>query len=90
MKHTLTQIVKGTTARLSYMCEGKCYYIINVPNESQDPNIELKDSIYQLELDSMTDEWKTTYLYPEFKAIALMRWIRKSMDKDDEKFIQLS
>ena len=57
----------------------KCYFLIKV-----------EDSLYQLEIDSMEDEWKTTYLYPESKSITLMRWIRKSIEKNDEKFIQLS
>ena len=78
MKHTLTQIVKDTTAKLKYICAGKCYF-----------EIEVEDSLYQLEINSMEEEWTTTYLYPEFKTITLMRWIRKSIDKNDEKFIQL-
>ncbi len=76
MKHTLKEIVTGTKAKIQYVCDGKVYY-----------NIEVEDSIYQLELDSKEDDWKTTYLYPEFKAITLMRWIRKGMK--NEKFIQL-
>jgi hypothetical protein len=69
MKHTLKEIVSGTTAKLSYICAGVAYY-----------DIKVEDSIYQLSIDSMEDEWKTTYLYTEFKAITLMRWIRKSID----------
>lgn len=76
MKHTLKEIVNNNTAKLQYVCSGKVFY-----------NIEFDDSIYQLEVDSNEDEWKTTYLYPEFKAITLMRWIRKGMK--NEKFIQL-
>ena len=69
---SLTAIVKGTTAKLSYVCEGKVYYEISTENHK-----------YQLEIDSNDDEWKTIYLYPEFKAITLMRWIRKSMNTDE-------
>ena len=76
MKHTLKEIVSGTIAKIQYVCNGIVYY-----------NIEVEDSIYQLGIDSNEDEWKTTYLYPEFKAITLMRWIRKGMDT--EKFIQI-
>jgi len=76
MKHTLKEIVKGTEANMTYVCAGKVYYEIIV-----------EDSVYQLEIDSMEDEWKTTYLYPSFKAITLMRWIRKGMK--NEKFIQI-
>ena len=76
MKHTLKEIVTNTSAKLQHICAGKAYY-----------NIEVEDSIYQLEIDSMEEEWKTTYLFPEFKAITLMRWIRKGMK--DETFIQI-
>jgi hypothetical protein len=76
MKHTLKEIVSDTIAKMQYVCNGIVYY-----------NIEVEDSIYQLGINSNEDEWKTTYLYPEFKAITLMRWIRKGMDT--EKFIQI-
>ena len=76
MKHTLKEIVTGTKAKIQYVCDGIVYY-----------NIEVEDSIYQLGIDSKEDEWKTTYLYPEFKAITLMRWIRKGMEGDN--FIQI-
>lgn len=76
MKHTLKEIVSGTIAKIQYICDGIVYY-----------NIEVENSIYQLGIDSKEDEWKSTYLYPEFKAITLMRWIRKGMGTD--KFIQI-
>lgn len=71
MKHTLKQIVTGTTANISYVCAGKVYYEIPVEN-----------TIYQLEIDSLEDEWKSTYLLPTFKAITLMRWIRKGIENE--------
>lgn len=73
---TLKEIVKGTTAKLSYVCNGKVYY-----------QIETLNYTYQLEINSKDDDWKATYLYPEFKAITLMRWIRKGIDKNDGTFI---
>ena len=76
MKHTLKEIVTGTTAILTHVCAGKVYY-----------EIAVKDSIYELEIDWMEDEWKTTYLMPTFKAITLMRWIRKGIE--NEKLIQV-
>jgi len=77
LKHSLKQIVEnGNTARLSYVCHGIVYYEINV-----------EDSTYQLGVNSMDDEWKTTYLYSEFKAITLMRWVRKAIET--ETLIQL-
>ena len=77
LKHTLKQIVeKGNMAQMSYACAGIVYYQINVG-----------DSAYQLALNSMEGEWETTYLFPEFKAITLMRWIRKAIET--ETLIQL-
>jgi hypothetical protein len=72
MKHTLKEIVNGTTANLSHVCAGITYY-----------NVDVGNSTYQFPINSNDDEWKTTYLYPQFKAITLMRWIRKSIDNGD-------
>jgi hypothetical protein len=77
-KHTLKEIIKDTDALLTHVCLGKVYYIIYVGN-----------SAYQLEIDSMQDEWKETYLLPRFKAITLMRWIRQGLEKEDGTFIQI-
>ena len=82
--HTLKEIIKGT-AKLSYVCAGKVYYLIIVSNGMTAD----KDSVYQLEINSLDDDWKTTYIYPEFKSITLMRWIRKGIEKNDGTFIQL-
>jgi hypothetical protein len=76
-KHTLKEIVAGT-AILSYVCNGKVYFEI----------IMIDNTKYQLELDSTDEDWKTTYIQPLYKAIALMRWIRKSMA--DGSLIQLT
>jgi hypothetical protein len=65
----LTTIVKGTTAKMSHVCNGIVYYQIYTDKHK-----------YQLEINSMDDEFKTTYLTPEFKAITLMRWIRKGIE----------
>ena len=71
-------IVKGTTAKLSHICAGKVYY-----------QIETEEHLYQLELDSLSDDWKTTFLLPYFMAIRLMRWIRKGIEAKDSTFIML-
>jgi hypothetical protein len=76
IKHTLKEIVKDNDALITHICEGKVYYQIHV-----------EDSTYQLEIDSNDEEWKATYLFPRFKAIHLMRWIRKGMK--NETFIQI-
>lgn len=78
MKHTLKQIVSGTTAKLVHVCQGKVLY-----------QIDVEDSSYHLELDSTSDDWKTTFLEPEMKSILLMRWIRKGIEKNDNTFIQV-
>lgn len=75
---TLKEIVRGTTARLSHVCNGRVIY-----------QIQTTQHMYQLELDSTSDEWTNTYLLPEFKSISLMRWIRKGMESGDGSFILL-
>ena len=75
---SLKQIVKGTTARLTHVCNGRVVY-----------QIETAEHLYQLEIDSTHQEWETTYLLPEFRSITLMRWIRKGMEAGDESFIML-
>ena len=73
----LTTIVKGTIAKLTHVCYGKVYYQIDTEKHK-----------YQLEINSMEDEFKTTYLETEFKAISLMRWIRKGIENGT--FIELN
>jgi len=82
LAHTIKEIVKNSEAVLSYVCEGKVYYEIHVLSTTEKPS-----GTYQLEIDSTTDEWKATYLYPTFKAITLMRWIRKGFENG--KLIQI-
>jgi hypothetical protein len=77
MKHSLKEIVKDNMANFDYINQGKVYYRIIVDS-----------TIYQLEIDSMDDEWKNIYIKSEYKAITLMRWIRKGMNND--KFVQLN
>lgn len=78
MNHSLKEIVQNNNmAILDYINQGKLYYKITVDK-----------TIYQLEIDSMEDEWKNEYIKTEYKAITLMRWIRKGMSNG--KFIQLN
>lgn len=65
----LKEIIKDNIAKLSYICDCKAYFIIN--------------DKYQFPINLNTDEWKTTYLYPEYKAITLMRWIRKALENNE-------
>ena len=78
MKHTLKEIVKGTMAKMSYVCNGVVYYIIQV-----------EGTLYQLEMDT-TDhvEFANVYFLPEMRSIELMRWIRLSINSNT--FIQLN
>jgi hypothetical protein len=75
---TLKQIVNGTLAKLIHVCNGKAYYIIDTAEHS-----------YQLEIDCLDKEWKDIYILPKYKAITLMRWIRKGIEKNNETFIML-
>ncbi|MFA5207291.1 MAG: hypothetical protein WC428_01320 [Candidatus Paceibacterota bacterium] len=75
---TIKTIVNGTQATLSHVCNGKaCYKIMTA------------DHIYQLEINLMDSEWKDVYVYPEYKTITLMRWIRKGIENDDGSFIMM-
>lgn len=64
---------------MTHVCGGKAYYRISTRNHH-----------YQLEIDSTRKEWATTYLFPEFKSITLMRWIRRGIESEDGSFIQLN
>lgn len=75
---TLTKIVKGTEAKLTHICNSKAYY-----------RIENEEHVYQLEINCLDDEWKDVYILPKYKAITLMRWIRASLEKNDDKLIML-
>lgn len=76
---SIKTIVKGTTAKIGYVCEGKIYYVIDTAEHQ-----------YQLEINTNADEWKATYAFPEIKAISLMRWIRRGIDEPETgKFVQL-
>lgn len=61
-----------------HVCNGKVIY-----------QITTAEHLYQLEIDSTQQEWETTYLVPEFKAITLMRWIRMGIESGDGTFIRL-
>jgi hypothetical protein len=75
---TLKQIVSGTLAKMSHVCNGKAYYTIDTAEHQ-----------YQLEIDCLDKEWKDVYVLPKYKAITLMRWIRKGIEKDNGTFMML-
>jgi hypothetical protein len=75
-KHSLKEIVHGTTAKMSHVCNGVVFY-----------HIKVDDTTYQLELDTKDEsEFKDVDFTPSFKAITLMRWVRKAIES--EKLIQ--
>lgn len=76
-EHSLVDIVKGT-AKISHICNGIIYY-----------NIDVDGTFYQLPIDCTdVNEWKDTYIQVEYKAVTLMRWIRKALKED--KLIRLN
>ena len=81
--------MNGNDAILTHICAGKVYYQIRVLDEKPD-EFDNEETIYQLEINTIDEEWKSTYLYPSFRAITLMRWIRKGIENNDETFIQIS
>ena len=74
----IKDIVKGTFAVLSHICNGHAYY-----------RIDSNDHIYQLDINCNDDEWKDVYILPKYKSITLMRWIRKGIENENDSFIQL-
>ena len=79
---TLKDAVKGTTANLKYVCAGVLYYTIFIKSETGDGE-------YQFPVDmNDKEDVGSTYFYPEYKAITLMRYIRKAMG--NETFIKVS
>lgn len=77
MKHTLKEIVKGTEAKMSHVCNGIAYYHIIVDGQ-----------YYELQIDTMDEkENKDVYFTPTMKTIILMRWIRKGILSG--KFVEL-
>lgn len=69
-------IVKGTIAKFDHFYNGIITY-----------RIETENHAYLLDINVNDSEWKDTFLYPEFKAITLMRWIRKGLEKNDGSFL---
>ena len=65
-------------ANLVHVINGKVIY-----------QIQTRNHLYQLEVDSTQQEWEYTYMAPSYKAITLMRWIRKGLESNDGTFIKL-
>jgi hypothetical protein len=68
MSHDLKTIVRdGNKARFSYYLDGNFFYVVNVRDQAYSFSIPIDDA-------------KGTTLFAEFKAITLMRWIRKAIE----------
>jgi hypothetical protein len=72
MELKIKDIVKGTTARFSFYRNGNMFYTVEVPNSALE-----KPVTYQFPV-SLEDIGQATLL-AEFKAITLMRYIRKAL-----------
>jgi hypothetical protein len=68
MSHDLKAIVGGgNKAKFSHYRDGNFFYVVNVQDRAYSFPIPIEDA-------------KGTTLYAEFKAITLMRWIRKAIE----------
>lgn len=73
MKHTITEIVKGNTAKLMYCQGGKLYY-----------SVDVEDTRYTFPVDvTDRDEVGDGVFALEDKAIILMRYIRKAIKAEE-------
>ena len=68
MSHDLKAIVgDGAKAKFSHYRDGFFFYVVNVHDQAYSFPIPIEDA-------------KGTTLFAEFKAITLMRWIRKAIE----------
>lgn len=71
-KVNVKDIVKGTTAKFEYASCGVLYY-----------KVETDTHVYIFPVDMNEEGNGTTRFEAEYKAITLMRWIRKSIERED-------
>lgn len=68
MSHDLKAIVSGNNkARFSHYRDGRFFYLVKVEDRTYSFPIPIEDA-------------KGATLFAEFKAITLMRWIRKALE----------
>jgi len=70
---TLKEIIKGNRAKFSHAIAGVLYYVVETPKNKYQFAIDMNDR----------DDVGTTTFVDEYKAITLMRYIRKAMEKDN-------
>lgn len=69
---TLKEIVKDNKAKFSHAIAGVLYYVVETPKGKYQFPIDMNDH----------DDVGTTTFVDEYKAITLMRYIRKAMEKE--------
>ena len=69
---TLKEIVKDNMSKFSHAIAGVLYYIVETSNGKYQFPIDMNDR----------DDVGTTTFVDEYKAITLMRYIRKAMEND--------
>jgi hypothetical protein len=68
MSHDLKAVVSGDNkASFSHYIDGNFFYVVKVQDQAYSFPIPIEDA-------------KGTTLFAEFKAITLMRWIRKAIE----------
>ena len=72
-KIKVLDVVKDATAKFAYACDGKIYYQIDNNGNSY---------IFPINLENKEDVGLTRF-EPEYKAITLMRYVRKAIDSGD-------
>lgn len=70
---TLKELVKGTTAKFSHAIAGVLYYVVEVDGLNYQFPIDMNDK----------EDVGTATFFAEYKAITLMRYIRKAIDHDE-------
>jgi hypothetical protein len=76
MSHNLKTIVSdGNKANFSHYRDGNFFYAVKVQDQTYSFPIPIEDA-------------KGTTLFAEFKAITLMRWIRKAIEDKTLQFVK--
>ena len=87
MKHSIKEIVKGTTANLAYSQSGKLYYTVMVAN-SEDNVAGTEYTLYTFPVDvTDRDDVGDSRFELTHKAITLMRYIRKAIKSEEIRWV---
>ena len=80
IKHSIKEIVKGTTARLVYSQSGKLYYAVTVSNGKY--SVTGTEYIFPVDITDRDDVGDSRFELTH-KAITLMRYIRKAIKSEE-------